>query len=139
MDDALELRFGRLRAALAWFLLKTAMLRLRVALERCYRPDQPRVPAGSRDGGQWTVGVGGSTDVADDDDDAVRLAEDDGEDRYRVDLRQEEGTAGGIGHAIRRHVGRSDADLLAELDRDWVRYETATVVVTDYQVNIGTF
>ena len=29
------------------------------ALERRYRPDQPRVPAGRRDGGQW-IRAGGS-------------------------------------------------------------------------------
>ena len=28
--------------------------------ENKYRPDQARVPAGSRDGGQWTDGEGGS-------------------------------------------------------------------------------
>ncbi len=29
------------------------------ALERRYSPDQPRVPAGNSDGGQWTDGGGG--------------------------------------------------------------------------------
>src|SRR4029077_19752844 len=31
---------------------------LRAALAKKYNPDQPRVPAGDRDGGQWTDGSG---------------------------------------------------------------------------------
>lgn len=57
------------------WLLKLSLLRLRVGLltlrrdlhrrwfgspTRKYRPDQPRVPAGHPDGGQWTDGSGGS-------------------------------------------------------------------------------
>ena len=34
-----------------------------VALERRYRPDQPRVPAGNSGGGQWTSGGGGDSGV----------------------------------------------------------------------------
>jgi len=33
------------------------------ALERRYAPDQPRVPAGSPDGGQWTIGSGSGSDT----------------------------------------------------------------------------
>jgi hypothetical protein len=55
--------------------LKLSLLRLRIGLialrrdlrrrsrrlpTRKYRPDQPRVPAGNADGGQWTDGSGGS-------------------------------------------------------------------------------
>lgn len=58
-----------------YWLLKLSLLRLRVGLlalrrdvqrraighrARKYRPDQPRVPAGHPDGGQWTDGSGGS-------------------------------------------------------------------------------
>jgi hypothetical protein len=32
---------------------------------RKYSPDQPRVPAGSSEGGQWASGVSGSGEVAD--------------------------------------------------------------------------
>lgn len=47
----LKLATYRLRyEAAAGLVLATAS-----ALERCYRPDQPRVPAGSSDGGQWTT------------------------------------------------------------------------------------
>ncbi len=58
-----------------YWLLNLSLLRLRVGLlvlrrnlqrralghrARKYRPDQPRVPAGHPDGGQWTDGSGGS-------------------------------------------------------------------------------
>lgn len=33
----------------------------RAASERAYNPDQPRVPAGNPDGGQWTSVLGGSS------------------------------------------------------------------------------
>ena len=35
---------------------------LRIALKAGYRPDQPRVPKGNSDGGQWTAEGGGSGD-----------------------------------------------------------------------------
>ena len=34
------------------------------ALEHKYSPNQPRVPAGNPDGGQWTDGGGGATRIA---------------------------------------------------------------------------
>ncbi|MDP3319426.1 MAG: hypothetical protein Q8S58_09875, partial [Bosea sp. (in: a-proteobacteria)] len=58
-----------------YWVLNVSLLRLRVGLltlrrdlhrrwfgspTRKYRPDQPRVPAGHPDGGQWTDGSGGS-------------------------------------------------------------------------------
>lgn len=38
----------------------------RMALTKKYNPDQPRVPAGNRDGGQWTSGSETSSDPAHD-------------------------------------------------------------------------
>ncbi|WP_332310725.1 phage portal protein [Methylocystis silviterrae] len=49
------------------------------ALERRYRPDQPRVPAGNSGGGQWTNGGGGSSGARDD-----RARRRDAEDRVRT-------------------------------------------------------
>lgn len=46
------------RARSAAFAVEVAALRLRLAL-RAWSTDQPRVPAGSPDGGRWTDGVGG--------------------------------------------------------------------------------
>lgn len=38
------------------------LLRARLALKKKYSVDQPRVPSGSPDGGQWTSGSGGGGD-----------------------------------------------------------------------------
>ena len=46
------------RAELAICRTNLALLNLEIALFRKYRPDQPRVPAGNPDGGQWTDGGG---------------------------------------------------------------------------------
>jgi hypothetical protein len=67
------------------------------ALARKYSPSQPRVPAGNPDGGQWADGGGGLERI-----------------QYRrnkrpIDLLEERDLGG---HAIERHVGRSDASLL---------------------------
>jgi hypothetical protein len=47
-----------LRCKIAGLLVERALLRLSLAL-KAYSPDQPRVPAGSAEGGQWTSGRGG--------------------------------------------------------------------------------
>lgn len=84
------------------------------ALDRKFNPNQPRIPAGSPDGGQWTDGGGnpGSPDGwqwLDGDGNAdVELVQ------YRseglpVDLLEERDLGG---HAVERHVGRSDTSLL---------------------------
>jgi hypothetical protein len=39
--------------------MQLALIKLRRALQTKYRPDQPRVPAGNPDGGQWTSEGGG--------------------------------------------------------------------------------
>lgn len=90
-------------------------------LAKAYNPDQPRVPAGDPDGGQWTDGGvhllrprhdPGRRDEGE----HVRVAGERGGDdqRYSVNLAEEESPRG-IGHTIRRHVARSDEDLLAEV------------------------
>ena len=40
---------------------QTGVWKASFSLERKYSPNQPRVPAGNSDGGQWTSGAGGST------------------------------------------------------------------------------
>jgi hypothetical protein len=67
------------------------------AFQRKFSPDQPRVPAGNSDGGQWTDGGG-------------RLEQIQYQpDKRPIDLLEERNLGG---HAIERHVGRSDAGLL---------------------------
>ena len=50
LTDRLRLFILRLRCATAGNRMTAALL----TLERHYRPDQPRVPAGVAEGGQWT-------------------------------------------------------------------------------------
>lgn len=45
-----------LRSLLAGLTLDLKLFRLRLALERSYSPEQPRIPAGRPDSGQWTRG-----------------------------------------------------------------------------------
>ena len=51
-----EAELERVRDQLATLQLELALLRVERAFALKYRPDQPRVPAGNPDGGQWTPG-----------------------------------------------------------------------------------
>jgi hypothetical protein len=81
------------------------------------------VPAGGPEGGQWTNGggsgafvkIGGGVDPI-----VTGGTQDRDERRYSVDLRKEEAPAG-IGHAIRDHVGKTDAELVESLKRKTFR------------------
>lgn len=105
-----------------------------------YSPDQPRIPAGHPDGGQWTRedGVGSSitrlgganpsgpsrpvqyaaldtgtrTDAIHEESD-VQVAAGAERPGYTIDLLEEELRGG---HAIREHVGKSDAELLEQME-----------------------
>jgi hypothetical protein len=92
-----------------------------------FDPDQPRVPAGNSDGGQWTSGGG---EGAGRDDPTVlsdatvnnvfgpgtRLAANDG--ATRIDLQEEEASGG---HAISAHVNRSPEALVAQARENFDR------------------
>jgi hypothetical protein len=80
----------------------------RVPAVQKYSPDQPRVPADNPDGGQWTTEPG------------TQLAANDSSQRKPIDLRDEEAPIG-RGHAIREHVGKSDAELSAQMIRKTAR------------------
>lgn len=87
----------RLKSDIAWLRCLQALRRwVRLAGKAGFSPDQPR-----DDHGRWTD-TGAET----------RLAQAEGPQRYSVVLLEEE-TRGG--HAIRTHVGKSDAELLAIL------------------------
>lgn len=78
---------------------------LALALElRTFNVDQPRVPAGDPDGGQWTSGGAGGDGAR------VELVQDRPTRRYTVDLEEEERRGG---HTIREHVGKTDQELLS--------------------------
>ena len=53
-----EGNLSRLRWQLAGLRMQTAVLRFSVDLKAGFRPDQPRVPGGRPDGGQWTRVLG---------------------------------------------------------------------------------
>jgi hypothetical protein len=107
-----------------------------------YSPDQPRVPAGNPDGGQWTSGDdgGGSPSASTTASNTtangisrpvqyaaldtgtrtdatagasdVQVAAGSGRPGYPIDLQEEEARGG---HTIGAHVGRSESSLLSEI------------------------
>ncbi len=89
------------------------------ALLAKYSPDQPRVPAGNSDGGQWTSGGEGEGGSAASDDESsdseITLVSQDDDSSYRVDLLEEEERGG---HAIKEHIGKSDSYLKARVERE---------------------
>ncbi|SEG54812.1 hypothetical protein [Bosea lathyri] len=145
-QELVNIELTLLRIRVAWLQLKRDLLSdVRCAPLAKYSPDQPRVPAGDPDGGQWTSGGSGGgaafaalggwadggnasdaetssewTDFNDEfDDGQIHLAQDDSSRQYSVDLREEEGRGG---HAIRRHVGKSDQELFDTVQRDRRRF-----------------
>ncbi|MGN6582499.1 MAG: RNase A-like domain-containing protein [Rhizobiaceae bacterium] len=93
------------------------------SLKAGFRPDEPRVPAGSPGGGRWTDGGGSGAfaGIGHNVDPIVTGGTQDHDKRhYSVDLRAEEAPAG-IGHAIRDHVGKTDAELVESLKRKTFR------------------
>lgn len=95
-----------MRRELLWLKVQIAALRFRHALARKYSADQPRVPAGNPDGGQWASGGGSGR---------VRLAQGDRIQGYAVDLRAEEARGG---HTIREHVAKPSEYLLTRVRRE---------------------
>ncbi len=87
--------------------MEVAFLRLRLSL-RAYHADQPRVPAGNPNCGQWTDGDAGDGHDSGDDAQIVRVS-DDADRRYRVVLSEEEARGG---HTLRKHVGKTDAEMM---------------------------
>lgn len=60
MSDAQQAdgELSRLARGIHQLRADTVLLRLHLLLKAGFRPDQPRVPAGNADGGQWTDGGG---------------------------------------------------------------------------------
>ena len=108
--------------------VRTKFARFVLLYKAGFDPDQPRVPAGHPDGGQWT-GTGASrfgpsvdssafdaefSDTARETDGAEEfdLAIIDGPRQYSVDLDEQEAQGG---HTLRRHVRKSKEELIARL------------------------
>ena len=84
--------------------------------EAKFNAGQLRVPAGNgRESGRWTDGGSGG---------AITLAQLTDKRQYSVVLAEEEARGG---HAIRRHVGKSDAELLATLRAMRIRTPFTTI------------
>jgi hypothetical protein len=131
-QDAFEREVLALRRELASIRLDYELRRF----QRKYSPNQPRVPAGSHEGGQWTSGGGrngvssGRTRLADAGNranqptqavmsdatpDPIVPGAQYAQGRYPVDLREEQQLGG---HAIEGHVGKSPEFLLARARRE---------------------
>ncbi len=134
----------KLKSDLLWLRLELKLRRL--LREQKYRPDQPRVPAGHPEGGQWTLigdGGGGTDDarvLSDESPDAIRpgaqYAQDLTNRRYSVNLGEEEARGG---HTIREHVGKSDQELLETLRARTARYVFGFVEVSPAGKRPGSF
>jgi hypothetical protein len=126
-DADSERELGRARYELAALGVKLALLRLAVQAFK-YSPDQPRVPAGNPDGGQWTSEGGASAAVQPANEPGIndpriisdvtpdglfppgaQLAQNDGSAGYPIDLLEERRLGG---HAIEEHVGKGQEYLL---------------------------
>ncbi len=120
LSSNVRIELSLLKLAQSSQAVSLALIRLGMALERwldhAFNPNQPRVPAGSPDGGQWTDGdAAGIIPVADNDRPS--------EDRY---LNQ---------HIMDRHVGKSELELIARMERD-TRH---TLLGTRYMYRNGSF
>jgi hypothetical protein len=100
--------------------VEVKLLRLGLVLY-AYNPGQLRVPAGQPDGGQWT-NEGGIGEVAVGNDAHFILVGSDDQ-KYRVDLKAEEGRGG---HTLGKHVGKSDDELFERVRksqwRSWIAH-----------------
>jgi hypothetical protein len=140
-----------------------AKAELQAALKK-YSTDQPRVPAGNPDGGQWTNGDGGggspssssdatapgtvnptryaardtgtltdetpgapSSSPVPDDSAKLRVARGSDWRLLPINLAEEE-EPNGPGHAIGKHVGKSQAELSEELEQDSYYYGQVALI-----------
>lgn len=96
--------------------IEIALLRINLAL-RTFDPNLPRVPAGRSDRGQWTFDD--TARVSNGNGDARLIFVSDGsDDRGKLDLRAEERRGG---HIVARHIGKSDDEMFARLEKMRVR------------------
>ena len=109
-NDLIELR--AIRRELIGIEIDLRFMQLTQVLRK-FNPDQPRVPAGNPDGGQWTsdgAGAGTETDKPQDDDEAQILLVNDRAGRFRNDLLIHEMRTDA--HTIKEHVGKSEEYML---------------------------
>jgi hypothetical protein len=97
------------------------------------------------EGGSSSDGEGGGVDASDVNsgtvsenfsDSIVKVAADDSERRYSVDLREEEARGG---HTLREHVGKTDAYLIGLMNADYERSTSGNVEITRFRDAEGSF
>lgn len=114
----------KLKADLAWERFTTTLARYleQQRLARKYSPDQPRVPAGSSEGGQWTSGdgnnAGAEAATANDEDDG---SSDGADEDAAPELVQDRSDRLLNNHIIRDHVAKTDEELKARIRADQTR------------------
>ncbi|WP_246685387.1 RNase A-like domain-containing protein [Methylobacterium sp. WL103] len=101
-----EIVVARSRWLLAALRVEAKLLRLGLVLH-AYNPGQLRVPAGRPDGDRWTREDGAEGFTTGDDARLILVGSEDDQ-RYKGDLRAEEGRGG---HTLGRHIGKSDDEL----------------------------
>jgi Bacterial CdiA-CT RNAse A domain len=131
LSPSLTTKLLQTRYDIAAMQVRVALLRLRLALKAGFDPNQPRVPAGRPEGGQWTRVGEGVQDEA-----PVRVAQAPTRRRYTVNLLEEEARGG---HAIRDHVAKKDEELIAVLEEDWRQVGPSRFQVVTYRPAQGGF
>lgn len=107
-------------------------------IEEKYRPDQPRAPRGTPDGGQWILDPSSARQQRLRDE-RVLVAQNRPTSFYSVDLEREE-SGNKRSHAFSRHVGKSFPSLVAELDRTRkVRVDPDGTATVKWRPVLGTF
>lgn len=123
MPLSFDVLIRRAACHIAALRVQVALARLGLAL-RGYDPDQPRIPAGQSGGGRWTDGNSSEADDRDNNIQFVSL-QDEAQDRYSVNLEEEERKQGG--HTLSKHVGKSDEEMLQRVRRERYGFIFSTV------------
>ena len=113
--------------------------------EQKYSPNQPRDELGRWTSGANSVGDAAAAGTEDESGSGAILSDatpgplwpgaqyaEATSGRYSVNLDEEEAPRG-IGHTLREHVGKSDAELMRKLDEDWQRFRTGRFEITEYR------
>jgi hypothetical protein len=76
------------------------------------------------------------TDAGNLSDSIVKVAADNSERRYSVDLREEEARGG---HTLRDHVGKTDDYLIGVMNSDYKRFQSGNLEITEFRDAEGSF
>ncbi|MGH6737333.1 MAG: hypothetical protein ACRECX_14845 [Methyloceanibacter sp.] len=103
----------RVRWALHVYLVETKLHALRYAVKASFDPNQPRVPAGNPDGGQWTDGGGGGGGAVSGSAGSDTLAGGGGRDiQSHLDIPEERPASTPLRNAVFKLVAREVLDII---------------------------